>query len=78
MKVTIEFDGNEEREELREALDGYKWRIAMWNLDQQLRSVIRNQHFKGRQATSLEIEASEMLREELRRILEDYNLNLEE
>lgn len=78
MKVTIEYDGDEEREELRTALDGSKWKIAMWNLDQQLRSVIRNGYFKGREATSLEIEASEMLREELRRILQDYNLNLEE
>jgi hypothetical protein len=78
MKVTIEFDGHEEREDLQAALDGSKWKIAMWNLDQQLRSVIRNEHFKGRQATSLEIEASEMLREELRRILDYHNLNLEE
>jgi hypothetical protein len=77
MKVTIEFDGNEEKEELREALDGSKWKIAMWDLDQQLRSVIRNEYFKGREATSEEIEASELLREELGRILNYHNLNLE-
>jgi hypothetical protein len=78
MKVTIEFDGYEEKEELQSALDGSKWKIAMWDLDQQLRSVIRNGYFKGREATSEEIEASELLREELRRILNYHNLNLEE
>jgi len=77
MKVIIEFDGFEEKEELHTALDGWKWKRAAWDLDQQLRSVIRNGYFNGREATSEEIEASEKLREELRRILNDYNLILE-
>ena len=77
MKITIEFDGDEEREELRTALDASSWKIAMWQLDQQLRSVIRNGYFNGREATTEEIEASEKLREELRRILQDNNLILE-
>jgi hypothetical protein len=77
MKVTIEFDGDEEREELRTALDASSWKIAMWQLDQHLRSVVRNGYFNGREATSEEIEASEKLREELRRILNDNNLILE-
>ena len=77
MKVIIEFDGNEEREELQSALDGWKWKRAAWDIDQQLRSVIRNGYFNGREATLEEIEASEKLREELRRILNDNNLILE-
>jgi hypothetical protein len=77
MKITIEFDGDEERDDARTALDAYKWKGAMWDLDQQLRSVIRNGYFNGREATTEEIEASEKLREELRRILNDYNLILE-
>lgn len=77
MKVTIEFDGEAEREELQTAIDGWKWKRAAWDIDQQLRSVIRNGYFNGREATTEEIEASEKLREELRRILNDYNLILE-
>ena len=76
-KIILEFDSVEEKDEARMALDGYKWQDAVWNLDQQLRSVIRNGYFNGREATTEEVEASEKLREELRRILEDNNLNLE-
>ena len=37
MKLTLEFDGDEERDDLQVALDGYKWKNAMWELDQRLR-----------------------------------------
>jgi hypothetical protein len=33
-KVIIEFDTFEEADEIRNALDGYKWKLAMWDLDQ--------------------------------------------
>jgi hypothetical protein len=77
MKVTIEFDGNEEREELREALDGYKWKIAVWDMDQVLRNVIRRGYIDNREATTEEIDSAEKIRELLIRILENYNLNLD-
>ena len=38
-KVTIEFDRVEEAEELRTALDGPKYKMFLWELDQKLRSV---------------------------------------
>jgi hypothetical protein len=77
MKVTIEYDGDEEREELQSALDGSSWKIAMWQLDQNLRGIVKHAHFNGREATSAEINAAEKLREEIRRVLGDYNLILE-
>jgi len=77
MKVTIEFDGNEEREELREALDGYKWKGAVWHLDQELRKITKYGHIDQREATSEETALAEILRLELRNILQDYNLNLD-
>jgi hypothetical protein len=40
-KVTIEFDTIEEEEELRNALNGYKWKAAMWELDQKLRNTTK-------------------------------------
>ena len=41
-KIILEFDSIEESVEARNALDGSKWKIAMWDLDQKLRSVTRN------------------------------------
>ena len=80
MKVTIEFDGIEEQEDARTALDGYKWKLAMWDLDQLLRSTTKYdvsllKH--NEQASEAEYEVAEKLREEIRGILEQYNLLLD-
>jgi hypothetical protein len=79
MKITLEFDGIEEQDEIRSALDGYKWKLAMWDLDQGLRSTTKYgtsiiNH--GQEATEEELEVAEKLREMIRRVLEEYNLNL--
>ena len=50
-KITIEFDGEEEAVDARLALDGYKWKGAMWDLDQELRAVTKYGSFQGREAT---------------------------
>lgn len=80
MKVTLEFDGIEEQDNIREALDGYKWKSVVWDLDQLLRkttkyqvSLIPNTDI----ATGIEMEVADALREALRGILNDYNLNLD-
>ena len=77
MKVTIEFDGNEEQDDLRTALDGYKWKLAMWDLDQKLRSTTKYNYgiLSEKDATKTEKEIAEKLREFIREILNDYNLN---
>jgi len=80
MKITIEFDGVEEQDDARTALDGYKWKLAMWDLDQLLRSTTKHgvsllKH--NEQASEAEYEIAEKLREEIRNILEGYNLNLD-
>jgi len=79
-KVTIEFDTVEEATEIREALDGYKWKGAMWSLDQKLRgttkygtSLINTKN----SANSEEIEIAEVIRELIRECLSEYNLKLE-
>jgi len=80
MKITIEFDGIEEQDDARTALDGYKWKLAMWDLDQLLRSTTKYdvsllKH--NEQASEAEYEIAEKIREEIRNILEGYNLNLD-
>lgn len=77
MKVTIEFDGDEEKEELQNALDGYKWKGAVWDIDQVLRNVIRRGYIDNREATTEERDAAEKIRELLRAVLEQWNLILE-
>jgi len=77
-KIILEFDSFEEAEDARTALDGNKWKLAMYDLDQQLRkttkygeSVLNHSH-----ATDLEIEIAEKYREKLREIIDGYGLNL--
>ena len=78
-KVILEFDAVEDQEDIRTALDGYRWKLAMWDLDQGLRSTTKYgtsiiNH--GQEATTEELEVAEEMREMIRRVLEDYNLNL--
>jgi len=80
MKITIEFDGTEEGDDARTALDGYKWKLAMWDLDQELRSIVKYQNSiinHNQTASSEEMETADKIREEIRRLLEDYNLSLD-
>ena len=79
-KIILEFDGVEEQDDARTALDGYKWKLAMWDLDQLLRSTTKYdvsllKH--NEQASELEYEIAEKIREEIRRILEEHNLSLD-
>lgn len=72
MKVTIEFT-DEERDELQTALDGYKWRMVVWDLDQRLRAYLKYDE-------SLTEDQDEMvgkIKKELYELLNDYNLKLD-
>jgi hypothetical protein len=72
-EIILKFDSIEEAEDARTALDGYKWKLAMWDLDQHLRSEVKyNEKISGETD-----DAYEAVREKIREILESYNLNLE-
>jgi hypothetical protein len=79
MKITLEFDGIEEQDDVRTALDGYKWKIAVWDLDQKLRETTKyDKSAIKHNETACEVEyaVAEKYREIIREILESYNLNL--
>jgi hypothetical protein len=76
MKVIIEYEF-EEQDDARVALDGYKWKLAMWDLDQSLRGTTKNGVFDNREATGVEQDMAEKLRDTIREILNEYNLNLD-
>jgi len=76
-KIILEFDSEEERDEARTALDAYKWKGAVWDLDQKLREITKYGYVDKKEATDQERDLADRLRKELREILEDYNLNLD-
>jgi len=79
-KIILEFDGVEEQDDARTALDGYKWKLAMWDLDQELRSIVKYQNSiinHNQTASSEEMDTADKIREEIRRLLENYNLSLD-
>ena len=77
-KIILEFDSIEEQYDARVALDGSKWKLAMWDLDQKLRSATKYGVIDNREATPEEQDMADKVRDFIRDILNDYNLNLEE
>jgi hypothetical protein len=79
-KVTIEFDTVEEAQEIRDALDGYKWKLAVWDLDQKLRDTTKyGVSLIGTKpdASEEEQDVAEKVRDLIRECLSDYNLKME-
>jgi hypothetical protein len=71
--IILKFDSVEESEDARTALDGYKWKLAMWDLDQYLRGELKY----NEKLPAHEDKIYEHLRDKIREILNDYNLNIE-
>lgn len=81
-KIILEFDGAEEADDARTALDGYKWKAVIWDLDQKLRDTTKYGNSvitpdKVDSATSIEIDIAERYREIIRELLEESNLKLD-
>ena len=74
-KVILEFDSFEEQDEIKKALDGYKWALAMWDLDNQLRSVVK---YSGEDVSGDVVDFADKLREVIRDTLSGYGLSLED
>lgn len=63
----------DELDDARTALDGYKWKGAMWDLDQWLRGEIKY----NEKLSAERYDAYEAVRDKIREILNDDNLNIE-
>jgi hypothetical protein len=70
MKATITFD---EEEDLRTALDGYKWKLVAWDLDQEMRRLLKYDE----SLTGDQYDIVDKLREKLHEIKNDYGLKLD-
>jgi hypothetical protein len=71
MKITIEF---EDTDDARDALDGYKWKLAVWDIDQELRKSIKYDDKLHPEVA----DAFEKLRDEIREILSSYKIQMDD
>jgi hypothetical protein len=71
MKITIEF---EDTDDARDALDGYKWKLAVWDIDQELRKSIKYDEKLHPEVA----DAFEKLRDEIREILSSYKIQMDD
>ena len=78
-KVIIEFDRDEEARDIQAALDGWKYKHFIWELDQRLRSVTKyGAALMGNgEATESEREVCGQLRDIIREMLQEDNLTIE-
>ena len=79
-KIILEFDGVEEAQDARTALDGMKWKSSMWDLDQKLRNTTKRGMSilaTNKLASDIEVEVAEKYREVIREILENYSLHID-
>lgn len=79
-EIILKFDSCEEEDEARTALDGYKWKLAIWDIDQKLRGVVKYESSileHSDKASNAEIEVADAVRLEIREILDGYGLILD-
>jgi len=81
-KVILEFDSIEEQDDIKSALDGYKWKMAMNDLDNLLRETEKYDKslvkpYGPDLATEVEYEIASKLRETIREILFEYGLKFD-
>jgi hypothetical protein len=73
MKITIEFD---EQEDAKLAIEAFDWKHTVMQMDQLLRETTKHNIYQNREASSEEYAMAEYLREELREFANDNNLTL--
>jgi hypothetical protein len=73
MKAVLEFDLPEDQDDFQSAINGNNYKSAIWDFDQLLRSEM-----KYKELSDDTYQAYKWCREELRKILEQDNLFIEQ
>jgi hypothetical protein len=73
MKAVLEFDLPEDQDDFQAAINGHNYKSAIWDFDQLLRSEM-----KYKELSDDTYQAYKWCREELRKILEQDNLFIEQ
>lgn len=71
-KVILEFDPIEDREDMESAINGWKWKMLVWNLDQHLRSELKHGSLREEAYASFS-----NIREKLHELKSDSGLSLD-
>lgn len=73
MKAILEFNLPDDQSDFESAINGYKWELAMWDMNQYLRSVTK---YAPDETSAEVVEALDKARDELFNILNNYNLEI--
>ena len=71
MKITIEFD---EQDDAKLAMEAFDWRHTVFQIDRLLRSTTKHNIYQNREASTEEYAMAYYIREQLRELLNDNNL----
>ena len=71
MEAILKFDLPEEAGDFDSAVNGYKFKLILWDMDQHLRSIAKYSE-DGEKA-----EAAQELRDKLREYFSEYNVSIE-
>jgi hypothetical protein len=80
MNIVIEF-GDDETKDAEIALNGWKWKMIVWDLDQLLRSTTKHGVSlldSKKEASNEEVEIAYKIRDQIREMLSESSLNLED
>lgn len=80
MKILLEFDGEKEVDDALNAINDPNWKSVVWSLNQELRTTTKHDSSildRSKEASDLEIEIIENIREKLFEMLEENNLSLD-
>lgn len=73
MEVIIKFSDEDAAENAKTALDGWKWKHCVWEIDQELRNTLKYDENMPDDV----YKALESLRDKIREIVSDNNLTME-
>ena len=80
-KIILEFDSVENTGEALDAINGWKWKLVVYDLDQKLRETTKYGNpiiGEGPEANAIEIAVADKLRDTIREIVQSYKLSLED
>lgn len=75
-KLTLEYDTFEEREDYETALNGWKYRIILWDFDQTLRAIVKYGAANGKTYDEKQCALIDELRDELWELLNERHIEL--
>ena len=71
MKATLEFNLPEDEFDLSNAINGNKFKLILWDMDQHLRSIAKYSENEE------EVRVAEELRDKLQEYFSQYNISIE-